>query len=143
MTHREGIVANTNSWWPDVSDLPSADKAIRYGFWAAVFVASVTAIVALLAIYFHRPILGIDGAGLVDAVLFAAIAFGIDRKSRTAAIGGLVLYLGERVYMLASGSATSTTGIMTVMFTLYFVHGVRGTFAYRKLSSQKTVIAPA
>jgi len=135
-------VANTNSWWPDVSDLPSAQKAIRYGFWAAVFVASVTSIIALLAIYFHKPILGIDGGGLVDAILFAAIAFGIDRKSRAAAIGGLILYLTERLYMLATGSATSTTGIMTVILTLCFVHGVRGTFAYRKLNSQQPVVAP-
>ncbi|MFZ0761636.1 MAG: hypothetical protein WAM69_16940 [Candidatus Sulfotelmatobacter sp.] len=57
----------TNLWWPDVYDLPNAEKAIRNGFWAAVYVASVTAIVALLALFLHKPILGIDGAGLVDA----------------------------------------------------------------------------
>ena len=131
-----------NWWWPDVSDLPNAEKTIRYGFWTAVLVASITAVVALMAFYLHKPILGIDGAGLVDAVLFAAIAFGIYRRSRAAAIGGLVLYVGERAYMshtLPTGSLTLTAVVMTVIYTMCFVHGVRGTVAYRKLSSQPVV----
>jgi hypothetical protein len=37
-------------------------------------VASITAIVAVVALFLHKPILGIDGAGLVDAVVFAAAA---------------------------------------------------------------------
>jgi hypothetical protein len=118
--------------------LTGADKAISYGFGSAVFVASVTAIFALLAIYFHKPIFGIDGRALLDASLFAVIAFGIHKKSRVAAVGGLILYLVERVSTLAHGTATGTTGVMAVIFTLYFVHGVRGTFAHRKLASQQT-----
>ena len=74
--------------WPDVSNPLSAEKAAKYGFWAAAFVASVTAMVALFAIFLHKPILGVDGAGLVDAVLFAGIAFGIDRRSRAVCCRG-------------------------------------------------------
>lgn len=128
-----------NIWWLDVSDRSSAEKAIKSGFWAAVFVASVTAALALSSLFLHKPILGIDGLGLVDAVLFAAIGFGIDRKSRVAAVAGLVLYVTERVYMVTTSGATTSTGIMTIILTLYFVHGKRGTFAYRKFSNQEAV----
>lgn len=126
-------MAKQNSLWPDVSDLPGAERAIRYGFWAAVFVAGATAAVALLAAYLHRPVLGMDGSALLDAALFAGLGLGIAKKSRAAAVAGLGLYFVERVYSLRSG-ATNTTGLfMTVILTLYFMHGIRGTFAYRKL----------
>ena len=74
-----------NRWWPDVSDKDSAQKAIMNGFGAAAFVATVTAVIALISIFLHKPILGIDGLGLFDATIFAAIAFGIYRKSRATA----------------------------------------------------------
>jgi hypothetical protein len=129
------MAINASAWWPDVSDLQKAQKATRYGFWVAVIVATVTAISASLALYLHTSILGVDATGLVDVVLFAAIAFGIDRKSRVAAVAGLVLYVTESAYMLAAGSRSSSSLVLTAIFTLYLVHGVRGTFAYRKLST--------
>jgi hypothetical protein len=132
-----------NAWWPDVSNREGAEKAIEYGFWAACIVAGITAIVALLALFFHKAILGIDGMGLVDAVLFAVVGFGINRKSRVAAILGLGFYVVERVYMLKHGGATSGGGFMSVILTLYFLHGVRGTFAYRKLNNQVVSQTPA
>jgi hypothetical protein len=131
-------VAN-NSLWPDVADRSSAVKAIKSGYWAAVFVASVTAAIALISLFVHKPILGIDGLGLFDAVMFAAIAFGIDRKSRAAAVIGLVLYVLERVYMTATNGASASAGIMTIILTLSFVHGIRGTFAYKKFENQGAV----
>ncbi|MGA8490856.1 MAG: hypothetical protein WB711_10560 [Terriglobales bacterium] len=133
---------NQEFFWPDVSNPLNAERSIRYGFWAAAFVASVTATVALLAIFLHKPVLGVDGAGLVDAALFAGIAFGIDRRSRAAAVAGLALYGGERAHILAKGATTSAAAAMTVILALYFVHGVRGTFAYRKPEDkQKTPTA--
>jgi hypothetical protein len=132
-----------NAWWPDVSNREGAEKAIQYGFWAASIVASITAIVAFLAIVFHKAILGIDGMGLIDGVLFAVVGFGINRKSRVAAIAGLGLYVVERVYMLKNGGATSGGGFMTAILALYFLHGVRGTFAYRKLNNQVVSHTPA
>jgi hypothetical protein len=128
--------------WPDVSDLPSAEKAIRCGFGAATLVASVTAVVALLALFLHKPILGIDGGGLVDAAAFAGIAFGICRRSRAAALAGFAMYLGEMTYIVAQGSDISRGAVMRVLLVLYFLHGVRGTFAYRKLSNQQVPQSP-
>ena len=71
--------------------------------------------------------------------MFAAIGFGINKKSRAAAVIGLSLYILERTYMMAQGGVNSGGAVMTVLFALYFVHGVRGTFAYRKLSEQAAI----
>lgn len=135
-----------NSWWPDVADVQSAEKASRAGYWAAVFVASVTALVASVALYLHRSVLGIDGFGFVDAVIFAGIAFGIYRMSRVVAVLGLIFYLVERLYAIANASnASASANVMTVILTLQFVHGIRGTFAYHQLTrgAAKSTGAPA
>lgn len=128
-----------NTWWPDVSNKDGAEKGIMNAFGAAAFVAIVTAIVALISIFLHKPILGIDGLGLFDATIFAAIAFGIYKKSRASAVAGLVVYIIERGYMTMAHGASTSAAVMTVILTLAFVHGIRGTFAYRKFSSQVPV----
>jgi len=135
----KGKPVENNSWWPDVSDKNGAEKAIMSGFVAAAFVACVTAAIALVSIFLHKPILGIDGFGLVDATIFAAIGFGIYRKSRSSAVLGLVVYLVERIYMTVTNGASSSAGVMTIILSLAFVHGIRGTFAYRKLSGQASI----
>lgn len=51
-------------FWPDVDALAGADEGIRLGYWAAFFVATLSAIVAVLGI------LGASLSGLVDAGLY-------------------------------------------------------------------------
>jgi hypothetical protein len=53
-------------------------EAARYGMWCAVFVAGVTTLFVLLAI-FGFSFVGIKPNALLDAVLFAGIAFGLSR----------------------------------------------------------------
>jgi hypothetical protein len=75
---------------------------------------------------------GIDASAFLDAAIFVAIAFGIKRKSRFAAVAGLSLYVIERIFMLQrAGAAGIFTGIV---FTLLFINAVRGAFAYRRLN---------
>jgi hypothetical protein len=131
-----------NTWRPDVSDKDSAEKAIVNGFGAAAFVASVTTIIALISIFLHKPILGIDCWGLFDAMIFAAIAFGIYKKSRASPVAGLVVYVIERVYMMSTNGAPTSGVIMTFILTMSFVHGIRGTFAYSKFNRQVVANAP-
>jgi hypothetical protein len=50
----------------------------RYGMWCAVFVAGVATLFVLLAI-FGFSFMGIKPNALLDAVLFAGIAFGLSR----------------------------------------------------------------
>ena len=94
--------------------------------------AGITAIAAILSLFgWEITSLG----ALVDAGLFALIAFGIYKMSRLAAVLGLLLYLwGQLSQILATGK---TNFILVILFTLYFIHGIRGTFAYHKLKKQQ------
>ena len=69
---------------------------------------------------------------LVDMTLFATIAWGIDRQSRVAAVSGLLLHIVNHAprwdHYLSGGPGF----VMAVLFLLFFVHGVRGTFAYHR-----------
>lgn len=132
------MAANWNRWWPDVSDLNNAERAANEGAGAALFVAGVTAIVAALALSLSKPIIGIDGWGLVDAAIFGAIALGTYRKYRSAAVCGLALFIVERVYMLATQPPNGGALVVGMFFLLGFINGVRGTFAYHKLTPRQT-----
>jgi hypothetical protein len=118
-------------FWPKVSDRKNAQFAITEAWVVAAALAVVTALLATVEIL--RP--AADGPGaevFVTPVVFAGIAFGIYRKSRLAAISGLTLYLAGRVYVLAT--VGPRMGFINVLVALAFLHGVRGTFAYHKLS---------
>ena len=115
------------SFWPSVDTAEGAALAAKQGFWAVLICTVVTAAFALLSI------MGFDPSALVDAALFAIIAWGLWNKSRFAAVSGLLLYVIERLYMW------STVGIQNpvipVLFTLFFISGVRGTFAWKRLKT--------
>jgi hypothetical protein len=103
------------------------------GFWAAVFVACITSLVAALALA-GTKLFGIDASAFLDAALFAGIAFGIKRKSRFAAVAGLCLYVTERIYMLKRGGAGGI--VLGIVFTLLFINAVRGAYAYHRLNGE-------
>ncbi|HTP69110.1 MAG TPA: hypothetical protein VMJ35_09425 [Dongiaceae bacterium] len=122
-----------NWFWPDVSTLEGAKEAARIGMWYAVFVAGVTTLFVLLAI-FGVSLMGTKPAALVDALLFVGVAYGLFRNSRFAAVAGLVLFVFEKVYMLVKTGSVLSVGVLGVIITLGFVNSVRGTFAYAKLA---------
>jgi hypothetical protein len=125
-----------NVFWPDVSTLPDVAWAVKQGVWAAGFVAVVTGIVALVALSLHTAVLGLGASALVDSAIFAAVAYGIHKNSRFAAVSGLVIYLVERIYMFkAAGVHGGGATAMVVILTLAFVTAIRGTFAYHKLTA--------
>jgi hypothetical protein len=95
-----------------------------------VALSAITAIFAAMEVL-RGTTEGFDAQPFVSAILFAGIAFGIYRKSRIAAISALVLYLVGRGY--AWVKAGPYVGLIPVVVTLAFLHGVRWTFAYHKL----------
>jgi hypothetical protein len=121
----------SNWYWEDVNNLEGAEKAINGGFWAAVFVACVTSLIATLSL-FGVQLLGINAWAFVDAGLFVAVAIGIKRKSRFAAVVGLCLYVIERLAMIQRGGLGGI--IMGVLFTLLFINAARGAFAYHQMN---------
>lgn len=120
-------------FWPKVSDRKNAQFAITEAWLVAAALAVMTAILATVEVLRSA----MDGPGaeaFVSPVVFAGIAFGIYRKSRLAAIFGLVLYLTGRAYVLAT--VGPNIGFIPALVALAFLHGVRGTFAYRKLPAR-------
>jgi len=120
--------------YPNINDRASAIRASRQGVIAAVIVSAITAVLALLAGRSERvaTVPGIDAYALIDAVLFAIVAFGMWRHSRVAAVSGVVLFVGEKLYLWAA-VGHRPGGVAALLF-LGFVNGVRGTFAYYRSS---------
>jgi hypothetical protein len=116
------------AFWPRVDTAESAALATKQAFWAAVLCAVITAFFGLISV------MGFDASALVDGVFFAVIAWGLSRKSRTAAVAGLLLYIFERLYMWSTVGMRNP--VVAVLFTLAFVSGVRGTFAWKRISAR-------
>jgi hypothetical protein len=111
--------------------------AAREGAGAAVFVAAVTVVFSVLAIFGFQILPGFSPVSLVDATLFAIVAWRIYKMSRAWAVVGLLLFIAERAYSIYAHGMTATAGFVVGIFILLgFIHGVRGTFAYHKLSMQ-------
>jgi hypothetical protein len=123
-------MANSTKWyWPAVDNRRDAAFAIEEALWAASLVSVITAL-ATVAVITSSGAAAQNALGFVDAAIFAGIAYGIRRRSRLAAVVGLVLYVSNVVY------AFVLTGprlpLIPAFVTLAFIHGVRGTFAYHK-----------
>jgi hypothetical protein len=80
--------------------------------------------------------LGIDtGAAIVGSTIYLAIVFGIHRMSRAAAVLGLLLYLCDRMVMSDRVGLKGWIGLVASIIILMFVNSIRGTVAYRRLTS--------
>jgi hypothetical protein len=124
-------------WWPDVSLVEAARKATIQGMWAAIFVAGVTGLFAAYALASGQKAAAyIDAWAFVDSVIFGAIAFGLYKESRFAAVAGLVIFIIEKIGQNLTAPAPS--GIfVAVVIIICFTGAVRGTYALRKLRAGK------
>ena len=119
-------------FWPTITDKASAESAANQGLWAAAWCAGVTSLLATLSLAGITVLNGIDASSYVDALLFALIAWRIHHRSRVAAVAGLALYVFERVYAWVNGIPQGS--VMVVVLTLMFIHSIRGTYAYHRLT---------
>lgn len=132
---------STSAYWPDVSTIESAKTAARQGMWAAIVVAGFTVVFVLLALGGADGLAGtVDETALIDAAVFALIAFGIYRFSRTAAVLGVVIFVVERIYLWSVIGVKAP--IVAIIITLAFISSIRGTFAYHKLKTGQAAPAP-
>ena len=111
-------------YWPKIYDLGTAKQAVVSTSDAAFWVAGVTAALAVLSL-FGIEILGSSPWALIDAALFAALAFGVRRASRICAVLALVLYVVEVAQM---ATKQGRLGNLAILLVLIFVGGVRGAF---------------
>ena len=130
----------SNWWWPEVGTLEQARAEAMGGVAVACIIAAVTSGFALYAA-FQEPVLNITVWSFVDAFLFGAIAIGLWRLSRVAAVAGLLLYLFEQGYQWATIGPKAP--VMAVFFILFLVHAVRGTFSHHNLRKLVTPVHDA
>lgn len=114
--------------WPKIDGLATAERALKYGYIAALFWAGVIVVLILLRPDRYLP----SEKMIMHAALFCIVAWKMrQRASRVAACIGLGVYL----ILIDRWFTWSTTGFgilgnsIFVLLTLYFVHGVRGAFA--------------
>ena len=121
-----------NFLWPAIQDLKDAKKAMHSAAGCAFFVAFGTALITFLQTTGVIKLFeGISHSAYIDAVFFVLIGAGLLRNSRIAAVAGLGLYAMEQYFMITSGMSKGS--IMGFIFTICFVHGVRGSFAYHSM----------
>ena len=129
-----------NIWWPDVSTPTAARSARMYGIWAALFSAVVTALLASWSLGSGKLALElVDAWAFIDVVIFTAIAFGIHKESRFAAVSGLVILLGEKLYQISIASTTSGV-VMAFILGMCYVASIRGTYALHRFRATQPVV---
>lgn len=120
-------------------DVKRAKRAARGGAFAAVVLAVATGLFGFL-VPVPSPQANItrlfaawapaDILLYAEILLYAAIAIGLYKMSRAAAVAGLILYTAERVFVWADYGRVAP---IMLIFLLAFAIAVRGTFAYHRL----------
>lgn len=121
--------------WPRIHDAASARTAARFGAVASILYCLGMAAISIYASFGNSALtLGSSGFVYAHIVAFAALAVGIWRLSRGAAIAALVLFLIDEVIVdVSSGGAQGV--VFTGIFALLFVNGVRGTMASKRFAT--------
>jgi hypothetical protein len=131
-------INKTNWWWPDVSTVELAEEATKRGMWAAVVVSVLIAIIATIAASTGEIRVGnnsINAWVFADSAIFAAVAFGLYKRSRFAAVAGLVCFLIEKIDQIASNAVNTGSMFSAIVILLCFVGAVRGTYALHRMKS--------
>ena len=111
---------------------PGAKDATRLAMWCAILVAGVTGLFVVFS-FLGIKLMDVRPAALFDAGLFAAVAYGLSRYSRFAAVAGFLLFLAEKIYAVVTTGSILGAGVLGVIILFGFLNGVRGAFAYQKL----------
>lgn len=136
---RQDPQAIRDTWWPPVSDMASARKTARYGFWAAVVNIAVSVAVSAVLAMSRSSIQAVEMQQLIEAAVFMPVAVGLYFYSRAAAVAALLVFAAFRAAgWLVLGVEVDTTAIViSVVYVYFFIHGIRGAFALHAHSGTK------
>lgn len=115
--------------WPAISDIETAHKASKQGFWAATISAGFTLLV-VAANLAGADIFNLDIWSLLDVAIFILVAIGIRKKIKVAPIVGLVVYSFSQVIMMAEHGRTNF--VMLIIFCLMYINSYRGIISWHK-----------
>ncbi|UWZ82692.1 hypothetical protein [Occallatibacter riparius] len=121
-----------DKWFPTISNPQNATQAMHNGAYAASLVAVVTGAINVAAILTQTPVLGAHGWGLIDATLFAVVAWRVYRLSLPWAIAGLVLYILERVSAILLHPHLTYRIVIILMVLPYYWNAIRGGLYLRR-----------
>ena len=126
--------------WPELSSLKEAEQAARQGAGVCFVIGAITAVVAGVSLWLHKPVLGMDVWAFADAMIFALAGWRIWRLSKIWAVLALVIYVAEKVYAIefTSGPIPPAGAFISVVFALALIGSVRGTFAYSAFKKKES-----
>ena len=110
---------------------------------AAAFVGATTAIISFASLTGVQAVPGttVNLLSLIDALLFATVAWGIKRHSRLAALGGLALFCLEKIALPPPPSLIAWG--VAVGLIACFVAGVVGVFSHHRRRDEAPSAMPA
>ena len=121
----------------NVDNADEAHKACAGAAGISFFIAIVTGVVVFLQQSGKINILpGIGNAAYIDVGLFVLIGLGLSFHSRLAAVGGLILYVGERGYMMFQHGFNPGQVVFMVIIGIAFINGIRGAFAWHNYKGE-------
>jgi len=115
----------SGSFWPTIDSPAKAVDVMHFGACMAGLGAWVTAAIGAAAIYLGHRVLGMSGWVLVDAALFAIIAWRVYRLSLPWSIAGLILFTLEKLLGFARHPNPGYIYFSLLIFP-YYVNAVRG-----------------
>ena len=128
----------------DVADVdaPSVPKQvlrdIRNAWIAGLISGSLTLVYTLTAVS-GTSVAGYTAWQAFDAALAFGLTFGIFVKSRVCAVLMLVYFVASKLVVIWYAGIEGGRGvIIMLLFLFYFAMGIRGTFAYHRLSKPST-----
>jgi hypothetical protein len=120
-----------NAWFPEIYDLQSAQSAANQGTGVCIAIIIVSWIFSVI---FSATGNAPNYQLLIAAsIVYGLIAWLISKMSRLAAMSGLILYLADRVAIIAQNGGNSGSYVIMAFFILAFVNSIRGTFAYHRI----------
>ena len=102
--------------------------------WAGV-VAGIITLLSIISLATGVSIVGASVWSLLDAALFAVVAWRVWHGSRAWAVTGLALYSLEVIYGVITHPPG--VGILTFIVLLALINGVRGTFSLHKYEEMR------
>lgn len=116
--------------------LKQANNAIKSAWVAALIYVGVT--IALTLIYASGGRLAdVDVWNGLDILIMLLLAFGVYKKNRFSAVLLLVYFLGNHIVIWIDSRAVIGLPII-IVFAIFFIQGVRGTFAYHQQQASQS-----